>query len=329
VTPREWLEVVRTEYLEDFVRAGGAAVKVAVPVGEESKRELHAGLQQLAEGNGYHFAFAAATATKIHMIDKLFNSVAQQIDWDALTRAFLISLLVEQGLKLPPEPDQLTLAAIAAINDYPEPILRAEVHRWLGKAVLQDYALVREFRFAMLRLCLAQLDPTDDPGLEQSVKEWLRGDLRLISGLRRAQIYQRIARHNARPLLDSLVHWLRLGGKSGLVLGLDISRYAETTRPADRTDGLYYTTPAALDVYEVVRQFIDAADESQHCFIVVVVGPEFLHDERRGLRSYHALYLRVADEVRDRYRQNPLAALIRLESGGTSLPAPPRDGSEG
>jgi len=47
-----------------------------------------------------------------------------------------------------------------------------------------------------------QLEPTNDPGLWQATKEWLRGELRLISTVKRAQIFQRVARHNARHLLE-------------------------------------------------------------------------------------------------------------------------------
>ncbi len=312
MTPHDWLDVARTEYLEGFVREGGAAVKVLVPADDESRRAILDGLRDLAGQSGFQFASTDATTTRIHMIDKLFNAVARQIDWDALSRAFLVQLLTEQGLKLPEDPGELGSPAIAALNDYPEPLFRTEVHRWLWRAIYQDYGMIREFRLAMIRLCLARLDPTDDPGLEGAVKEWLRGDLRLLSAVKRAQIFQRIARHNARHMLDSLAHWLKLSGKSGLVLALDISRYAQTVRPVDRDAGLYYTTPAALDAYEVVRQFIDATDELAQCFVAVTSGPEFLHDDRRGLRGYHALYLRVADDVRDRNRQNPLASLVRI-----------------
>jgi hypothetical protein len=44
-----------------------------------------------------------------------------------------------------------------------------------------------------------------------------------------------------------------------------------------------------------------------------VVPPELMTDESRGLPAYTALQLRVADEVRDRRRANPFAALVRLE----------------
>lgn len=47
--------------------------------------------------------------------------------------------------------------------------------------------------------------------------------------------------------------------------------------------------------------------------VLAVLPPELVTDEARGLPSYTALQLRVADEVRDRRRPNPFAALVRLE----------------
>jgi hypothetical protein len=312
MTPEAWLEIARREYLDHFVREGGAAVKVLVPADEPCRQALRDGLQALTQAGGFQFAAVNAETTRLQMIEKLFGAVAQQVNWDACTRAFLRRLVTEQGLKLPE--DDVTIAGLAALNDYAEPLFRRDISNWLDRAILHDYAMTREFRFAMLQLCLAQLDPTDDPGLEQAIKEWLRGELRLISAVKRAQIFQRVARHNARHMLNSLVHWLTLTGHSGLVLALDIRRYAQTVRPIERdSTSLYYSTAAALDAYELVREFIDATDDMANCFIAVIAGQEFLHDERRGLRSYQALYLRVADEVRDRRRQNPLGSLVRLE----------------
>ena len=308
---REWLEIVRREYLAEFIPAGGAAVKFVVPLGASGREELRDGLRELAGQHGFVSVFVDAAATRLHLVDRLFHEIARQIDWDSLARAFLTNLLREQGLTLPPDADSLDLAAIARQNDLPESQLRLEVTRWLWNRLFRDYAMSQEFRLAMIRLCRAQLDPHDEPAVAASVKEWLRGELRLLSALKRALIFQKIARHNARHMLFSLAHWLRLAGRSGLVLGLDVSRYAESVRPAERDGALHFSTAAALDAYEVLRQLIDGTDELEACFVWVLAGPAFLSDDRRGLRSYHALYLRIADEVRDRYRQNPLGSLVR------------------
>lgn len=313
--PDEWLGVVRQEYLE-FVRAGGAAVKFVVPIPEDGRRRLREGLRELAEQNGFQYAFVDATSTKIHMIDKLFHEVARQVDWDATAGAFVARLLAEHGLKLPPDPDDFRLPVIAELNDYPEPLFRIEVNRWLWNRLYHDYEMSQELRLAMIRLCRAQLDPADDPSLANAVREWLRGELRLVSAVKGALIFQKIARHNARDMLISLAHWLKVAGGNGLVLGLDVARYAEPSRRTDRDAGLYYSTAATLDAYEVLRQLIDATDELRFCFVGVLASPEFLSDDRRGVRSYHALYLRISDEVRDRYRQNPLSSLARVAADG-------------
>ena len=48
--------------------------------------------------------------------------------------------------------------------------------------------------------------------------------------------------------------------------------------------------------------------------LIVVMAPrDFLTDERRGLDRYDALKMRVLDDVRDRYRENPLSAMVRLD----------------
>ena len=95
---------------------------------------------------------------------------------------------------------------------------------------------------------------------------------------------------------------------------LNLDRLAEARRPpAEARSGFYYSKAAVLDAYEVLRQFIDATDELRGVLVVASVPPDLMTDEARGLPSYAALHLRIADEVRDRRRANPFAALIRLE----------------
>jgi hypothetical protein len=78
----------------------------------------------------------------------------------------------------------------------------------------------------------------------------------------------------------------------------------------------YYTRAAAMDLYEVLRQFIDSTDQMDSCFVAAVASPEFRDDEQRGLDIYQALKMRVADEVRAIQQDNPMASLVRVDSGG-------------
>jgi len=313
ITHDEWIDTIRREYLSSFIKRGGAAVKFAVPMEDGDHRQLQNLVRKTAEEENYLFASVNAMSTKIHMIDKLFHTVACQLDWDDLSLAFVKEIFAQNGYELPIQSEDFDFQKIATINRREEMLFRNDVRRWFEEKIFHDFDMSQEFRIAMIRLCLEQLGLKGSPFLSKSVKEWLSGELRLISTLKDALIFQKIARHNARHMLFSLVHWLRVNGKSGLVFLLDITRYLVSGRSKNPDDGFFYSIPAVLDVYEVLRQFIDGTDEMEGCLIVVLASKEFLDlDDKRGLRSYEALQFRIWDEVRDKQRQNPLASLVRL-----------------
>ena len=313
---QEWVATVEDDYLRDFVAHGGAAVKFAVVSSPSVAVGLRGELERVARASGCQFAFLDAANTKLHMIDALFFAVARQVDWDQLAGAVVRHLLARHGFVAPPDGERLDYEAIARLNQYDESELRRDVRLMLTSQVFRNYAMAQEFRIAMLRLCQAQLEPAEGQQAEaKAIKEWLRGELRSITALKPALIFQRIARHNARDMLLSLAHWLRLAGCQGLVLTLDVDRYLADRWPADRDGSLYHTTTAVLDAYEVLRQFVDATDELEGCFIAVLAPPAFLEDPKRGLHRYDPLKLRIWDEVHDRHRANPLASLVRLTAG--------------
>jgi hypothetical protein len=313
ITSLEWLDVVHKEYLRDFISRGGAAVKFVVP-SDGDVSNLRDDLCKMAKEENFLFAFVDSASTKIHMIDKLFHEVARQIDWDELAYRFLLSILSENGIQVPEERKDFTLHQIALLNELEEMLLRNDIKRWLQRRIFKDYEMSQEFRIAMIRLCMAQLDPAEDGSfLSNAIKEWLRGELRLISAVKEALIFQKIARHNARHMLFSLAHWLKVIGMNGLVLTLDIHRYTMIPpRPRYADDGLYFSVAATLDMYEVLRQFIDGTDELEHCLITVFATKKFLNDEQRSFDRYNPLKMRICDEVRDKHRQNPFAPLIRI-----------------
>ena len=318
----DWLAVVRKEYLQGYLRQGGSVVKFAITPSEEEGRNLRKGLQQISEEEGYQFVKADAQYTKLHLVDRLFHKIAKQIDWDELAFQYVCSLLTHNGYQIPQNREEFTLQQVAALNEREETLLRRELRTWLEKALYRNSSMSMEFRMAMIRLCLAQLDSGEpNPFLAQAVKEWLCGELRLISSLKEALIFQKVARHNARHMLASLSAWLKLVGKKGLVLSLDISRYLVAKRPAEPGTTLYYTPSATMDMYETLRQFVDGTDEIEGCLMMVSAPGEFLSDERRGLSRYEALKLRIWDDVRDKHRENPFAAMVKLARTDESVPS--------
>ena len=315
ITPTEYLGIIRKEYLQDFIRYGGTAVKFIVPTEEVDHKELTQQLCRMSESEGYLIATIDAAQTGVHMIDQIFHEVARQIQWDDLAFSFVSNVLSTNGFRMPSR-NEFNIRKLSELNELDEPLLRVDIKKLLVKNLFHDYQMCQEFRIAMMQLCWVQLDKSDIyPVPGDVIKAWLHGELSRVSEIKPALIFQKISRYNARHMLSSLSHWLHLAGKGGLVIALDISRCL-VQRPKAREqndDSRYYSMAAILDVYEVLRQFIDTTDDMEFCFIAVIATPPFLHpDERRGVYSYDALKMRIWDEVRDRYRINPFSSLIRL-----------------
>ena len=147
---------------------------------------------------------------------------------------------------------------------------------------------------------------------------WLRGELSRVSELKSGKIFQKIGRHNARLMLESLTHWLHVNGRPGLVVTLDISRCIENPKRKERGEGFYYSAGALTEMYEMLRQLIDSSASLIGTFVTVFAPPTFLSDEKRGVDRYQALKMRIFDDVRNVGAQNLLAPLIRLDALQTS-----------
>jgi hypothetical protein len=315
----EWLDVLDREYLADYIAAGGGCVKFGVGDPHTTHRAFGQ-LQTLAVRRGFLLIELKAAQTRLNRSDELFFEIARNVDWDRLARVWVETALTRQGLKVDSAPADLSsVAASAGVEE-------SEARGILRDALLslyRDYAMCQEFRLAMVQLCKAQVE-----GLENcawAVKNWLRGELRRVSEVRDAKLFQKIGRHNARLMLQSLAYWLRRNGESGMVLTVDIARCVETAKRFDRLPGFYYSSGALNEAYEVLRQLIDSSSSLPGVLIAVSAPPAFLSDEKRGVDRYQALRMRIFDDVRSRGRQNVLAPLVRLESQTQA----PEDGMKG
>ncbi|MQA89166.1 MAG: hypothetical protein GEU90_02855 [Gemmatimonas sp.] len=320
IRPEDYVEFVRREYLGEFVRSGGATVKFVLPQDGLSIANVGEGLRRAAEQEGFVYARVDAAAVKVHMIDKVFNAIARQVDWNALAWHVVRETLGELRFDIPSGESRPTLEEIACANDYDPAELRREFNRRLQTKLFRDYQMAQEFRIAMIRLCQAQVDASAAAQTTAiAITDWLTGDLKRIVALKPALIFQRIGRHNARHMLFSLAWWLTRAGRAGLVLELDVRRCLLARRADVPPDSVHYSKPATLDAYEVLRQLIDATDELSYCFTLVSCAPEFLTDPARGVDAYLALKLRIWDDVHDARRANPLSALVRLTANAPPL----------
>lgn len=321
MTTAEWLEAMDQHYLGGYVDAGGSSVKFAVCFEGTQPRNVVAELGERSRRLGYLTVDVDAATTKVHFIEQLLARVSDQVPWTELTDRILADFARENHWLVPEafSPGEGVVAQLDRENGLGEQQISLELQRTIGRRVLQDRSLAKDFRVAMTWLLRARLGGgPEGETINQHITDWLGGRIRAVSELRQYQIFTKVNRANARHLLGSLLEWVRRAGRPGVVVMVDAGRLLEKQRATDGS--INYTKAALLDAYEVFRQCIDSTDEFDGLLLCVFVPPAFLDIESRGrgLGAYPALMGRVYDDVRDRNLANPLAALIRLADDGES-----------
>ena len=308
VARETWVGLMATEYLDDFVPAGGGAVRFVVAEAEGLDHAATA-LAQRAATAGLRTIRVTLAETKLHMLHHFFFAVARQLPWEQLLQARVEALVVAGEYRWPRPGAPMTLNELAEANGITAHLLHRQLLQWLTAEVWHDAALAQDFRKAMI----AALENTltgENVILHEAVLDWLRGDLRRLATVRAAAIGSRIGRHNARAMLTSLFHFLRGCGAPGVLVLLDIRRLHQP----GRGEGVSYTPAGVMDCYEVLRQIIDDTEHFPGLFLAVLADDALLGDSNRALGRYDALKMRLFDDVPLRGRDNPMAPLVRLGS---------------
>lgn len=305
--PGEWLNTIGQEYFSGFLAAGGAAAKFVIG-DEAAHEEIQSECAVLARHHGLLQAHLSTGETKLQMVQEMFFALVRALPWDGLLQRYLEELFTRHEYPWPSPGTALGTSELAEAFGIAPGIMARHRDQWLSRDLWDDPRLARDFRAAMIALCLARLDPHEGAGPNTPAHQWLRGEKPSLSSLRDFDITARITRTNARAMLISLCHFLRKAGASGLLLTLDL-------RPATRKNntGLRYTPSAVMDLYEVLRELIDDLEHLPGLFILGVADLGLIAgDPKRTLDTYKALEMRIWPDVRPGDRQNPLAPLVMV-----------------
>lgn len=303
----EWLSVIEREYLLGFVPAGGASVKLAIlddaAFGPATDRLIALGQQ-----HAMLTVPVDAGLTRVHLMHELFFAIARALPWDRLVQRYLEGLFAANAYPWPRPGAAMTMPELAGAFAVAPSLLARQRDQWLTADLWDDRRMAQDFRAALLRLCLARLEP-DGGEMSGPVLHWLRGETVPAASLRAADITVRISRTNARAMLAALCLFVRKAGAAGLLVVLDVRQLSRTA-----AEGVLRYSPAAvMDGYEVLREIIDDAEHLPGLFVAVLADAALATgDPRRALSQYAALQMRVWPDVRPGDRQNPVAPLVWL-----------------
>ena len=315
LAPDLWLKTLQDEYLSEFVRAGGSAVRV-VSGTPEVLEATRSSVLESARRDGYYVAEldpgqpdAADKRPDLHRIDKLFFAVTQGVDWKAWAAEQAKQYLQSRGIFLAENRDLNDLDGVARDNEREPQDLLNQYQSEFATPQLRDHGLSVEFRAAVTALGRAQLIPDSmSPTAEEVLLAWLAG--RTLPGaaaaLKRIGIYERVQQANARYLLASFCHWLPKTGHSGLVVTLDLRPYeykrippaakmqqqnrrmreavqrgatqeelAAIVAEAEKEPAVSYSDAAYMQMLTLVRRFIDEIDWLENFLLVILTSPQF------------------------------------------------------
>ncbi|HVC63158.1 MAG TPA: BREX system ATP-binding domain-containing protein [Acetobacteraceae bacterium] len=304
-----WLHVIEPEYFAEYLPAGGAAAKFVIADEAAFARLRHAAAA-LAQRHVMLPLHVSAGAVRLHMLQDVVFAITRALPWDALLQRYIEDLFARNGYPWPRSGTALTMSELAREFGIAPNLLARSRDQWLSRDLWDDAHLAQDFRAAMLRLCLARLEP-EAGTTESPVLQWLRGEKIGLPLLRQYDIAARISRTNARAMLISLCHFVRKAGSNGLLLTLDLRPALRAGTPGEA--GPRYSPAAVMDLYEVLREIIDDIEHLPGLFLLVLADQTLLvGDHRRTLDTYKALEMRIWPDVRPGDRQNPLAPLVTV-----------------
>jgi hypothetical protein len=295
-----------SDYLDRYVSYGGSTVKIVL-ADEAGRRKFADLLAERARQMGYIYASVNSAETRVHKLEDLYFAVSRRLDWLSLGRRFLETVLFPR-FDLPA--DGLSIEALARKNNQERWMVQRNVDQLMHSRLVRRKGLSGEFRRAIFSIVGSLLSPVSlVTNTTPHVLDWLTGRLNNISLVKPAMLYRRITKTNGRQMLTSLSRWLRDSGIPGLVLTIDISAVTASTRSNITFN---YTRAAALDCFEVIRQFIDSVDLVEGLALWFVADDAFANDQRRGISNYPALEMRLAEDIHDSVRPNPFAPMVRI-----------------
>lgn len=313
-----WLDRFLQYYLDMYIAEGGSKVKVLIGSEGSGKSHILRFIQYRACQKGYATLFMSAKSAgpKLNDIPGLYRLIAAAIDMEKVIKGLSTKVAESLGYS-------------SSIYDGTGKLLPYIIEEGYGAA---DAA--REIRIASAKVLKnADFSPSlftfaftllkdrlinDDNNATRTALKWLRGEKlerfeRQLSG-----IFENLQKSNARQWLDSLLKLLVFSGMKGLVVLIDdidvlYERSSETGR-------FVYTPGNIKDTCELIRQLIDDTESLKGLMFLLAGRRNIIEDEKRGFKSYEALWMRLQTGLVPSSMFNSLCDIVdvdkHLESQG-------------
>ena len=308
-----WLDPFARHYLYNYIREGGSKVKVLVGSEGTGKTHLLRCVLADAESLGYATVFLSAREIPHRLSDlpNLYREIFQRIDRQRLVQGLCAAVAVRLGYDAGRLSAGESLVQLLVADGLP----RYDAEREIRTAAAR---LFRQHDFGPSFITFAYTVARD--GLIEGLGaesfpvqlRWLAGEKLDKHEQHETGLLEQLKKVNARYWLNSLVRLLRLAGLTGLVVAVDDLELI--TEKAPDSGRFQYPQGAIKDTCEMFRQMIDDV-ELLNGFLLLLSGRRaIVEDEKRGFKSYEALWMRLQTGLVPSVRFNPYADVVDVDA---------------
>ena len=306
------------KYLSEYISLGGSKIKFVTGRPGSGKTHFLSYLSAMAANMGFVTVNFSARNVWLHDFKEIYLEIFNHCDLTACLESCAKEIVKDLGYDPAAIPPGTTFADhLSAIEEF-DAITKKEIRSQLRSYFLKNPLIDNNFAVACSLLTGGILG---HPSLESSSKELLLGWLTGSSQARLAEVRRlglspsRVTKYNARHMLRSLLAVHQLAGKPGILVTVDDM---DILAGQGALDTIRYTKLKREDAYECIRELIDEIDTLQNIMFVFAFDRRLIDDERAGLKSYQALWLRIQNEiVSDMF--NPFTDIINLDSLGKRI----------
>ncbi len=299
----------RDYYLNDYIACGGSKVKFLT--GKPGSGKTHTLLLILEEARrlGYVTLFANTRRLRLNKFDSLYQSVLDAVDVEDMVTAYCSALIGRLGYHAGQLATGQDFFNWAQERGRAADSLRREIQEELD-TLYQNRKINHNFALAFTQLCAHNLGLRRlADGQIEILQGWLKSRPLPAKALKPLKIFTRIDKYNARHMMASFLHLLRLCGRRGLFVAVDDLGALMERGPEGRA---LYGRAARNEVYESLRQLVDDFAGFEGAFFVFAGRTELIDDEKEGFKSYEALWMRIQNEVSGK-RPNKFADLVNQD----------------
>ena len=303
-----WLNRIYDYYLDNYIPKGGSKVKVLIGNEGTGKTHLLRCIEYKAREMGYNSIYFSArnVENKINNIINFYRMIAANIDFEKIITGLCLKVATNMGYNEDVYDGSGKIMPLLIKDGFGQYDAAREIRNAVYNTFKDSDLSPSFFTFA----CIITRDRMiDENEVSTSMaKNWLMGEKLERFERRATSLFERLQRTNARYWLNSLIALLNYSGVKGFVVLIDD---LEVLTKKEEEFGKFIFTPNQVkDFYELIRQIIDDAELLNQFFMVIAGDRSLIDDEKRGFKSYAALWMRLQTGLVPSGRFNSFADIV-------------------